>query len=187
MKKILIFITTIGVLFFTSCDDRKSKIDRIADAVKVFNKNNRSINLIKYYPEQYTQIKTDSIVSKTFHVSIKNHSLMTDYITLKKTLKGTTQITKAHRVFESDVIVSVNNLIIYNKRMSSDKLKDSASSEFWNHATLEQVWVNQERSNSKQLSLGLSVINPRNNTFKLYEILIDKYGNERLILHKDYS
>lgn len=187
MKKILILLTAIGLLLLNSCDRRKSKIDRIGEAVKVFNKNNTLNGLISYYPKNYTETKTDSIISETFYVSVKNHSLMTDYVATKEPVKHKSKITTVHRVFVSDITVRVNDQIIYNKHISAEKFKDSKSSEFWDDATLEQVWVNQEQSHAEKLYLQFSIINPKSKAFKLYEICIDTYGNEEIIELKDYS
>lgn len=187
MKKVFILISIISAFFLGSCDNRKSKTDRIKDAVKVFNKKNRLLNTTAYYPDNYTETKTDSIISKTFHVAISNYSLMTDDIVIKKIAKGKQQNTTVHRVFESSIIVSVHHEIIYDKHISAKTFNYYEPSEFWDNATLEHVWVHQEHSNAENLSLRVSFINPKNNMFKLYEIRIDRFGNEQLQVLKNYS
>jgi hypothetical protein len=187
MKKIVVFIPLILLLILTSCDGRKSNIDRINDAVTEFNNNERLINIIDYYPKQYTEIKTDSIISKTFRVHVKNYSVMTQGILVKQFANNRNKTSQFHRVFESEITVTVNNKIIYSEHISVEKFRAFELTEFFNNATIEHVWVNQEHSNTKNLSLGVSLINPKNKAFKLYEILIDKLGNERLILIEDHS
>ncbi|MEM5566040.1 hypothetical protein WNY78_13035 [Psychroserpens sp. AS72] len=187
MKKTVLFIPIILLFVLTSCEGRKSKIDRINDAVLEFNNNQTLIDLRDYKPESYTEIKTDSIISKTFKVSIKNYAIMDQEILIKQTVKNSNKTSEFHRVFESDIVVAVEDKIIYDRHISVEKFRGFESSEFWNNATLEHVWVNQEASNTSTLSLGISVINPKNNGFKLYEILIDKTGNERLTLIEDRS
>jgi hypothetical protein len=189
MRKIVVFIPIILLLILTSCDGRKSKIDRINDAVSEFNNNNnqRLIDIKDYYPEQYTETKTDSIISKTFRVYVKNYSLMNQEVLIKQSIKNRSKTSQFHRVFESEIIVAVNDKIIYSKHISVEKFRDFESTAFWNNAILEHVWVNQEHSNTENLSLSISLINPKNKAFKLYEILIDKSGNERLILIEDHS
>ena len=187
MKKIVLFIPIILLLVLTSCDRRKSKIDRINDAVSDFNKKEKLIDLKDYHPKNYTETKTDSIISKTFRVSVKNYTVMDQEILIKQTINNLNKTSQFHRVFESDIIVAVENKIIYNKHISAEKFRDFETNDFWNNATLEHVWVNEEYSNTEKLSLGVSIINPKNKAFKLYEILIDKSGNERLTLIEDHS
>ncbi|WP_152611456.1 hypothetical protein [Psychroserpens damuponensis] len=187
MKKLVLFIPVIIVLILSSCDGRKSKIDRLNDAVSEFNNREILIDLKDYYPEGYTETKTDSIISKTFRVSVKNYTVMDKKILLNETVKNLHKTSQFHRVFESDIVVSVEDKIIYDRHISVEKFKDFETSDFWNNATLEHVWVNQETSNNLTLSLGVSILNPKNKAFKLYEILIDKLGNERLTLIEDHS
>lgn len=187
MKKIVLFTPIILLFILTSCDGRKSKIDRINDAVVEFNNNKKLMDIIAYYPKQYTETKTDSIISKTFRVHVKNYAVMNQEILVKQSVKNLKETSQFHRVFESEITVAVNDKIIYNEHISAEKFRDFEASEFWNNATLEHVWVNQEQSNTRNLSLEVSIINPKNKTFKLYEILIDKSGNERLTLIEDHS
>ncbi|MFT7050239.1 MAG: hypothetical protein ACJAZK_000832 [Psychroserpens sp.] len=187
MKKIVLFIPLILLVILTSCDRRKSKIDCINDAVSNFNKKEKLIDLKYYYPESYTEIKTDSIIYKTFKVSVKNYTLMDHQILIHQSIKNLNKTSQFHRVFASDIVVAVANKIIYSKHISVEKFRDFESTDFWNNATLEHVWVNQEQSDTERLSLGISIVNPKNNAFKLYEILIDRSGNEHLTLIKDHS
>jgi hypothetical protein len=186
MKKLVHFIPVILLLTLASCDSRKSKIDRINDAVSEFNNNQRLIDLRDYQPESYAETKTDSIISKTFKVSVKNYTVMNQGILIKQTIKNLNKTSLFHRVFESEIVVVVEDKIIYSNHISAEKFRSFESSEFWENATLEHVWVNQEQSNTTTLSLGVSIINPKNKAFKLYEILIDKSGNERLTLIEDH-
>ena len=65
-------------------------------------------------------------------------------------------------IFESDIVVAIEDKIIYSSHISAEKFRGFESSDFWNNATLEHVWVNQEQSNTTTLSLGVSIINPKN-------------------------
>jgi len=187
MKKLLIIISCLSIVLFMSCDERTSKRDALKQDIVDFNKNIKPIVLKTYYPEFYTETKTDSIISKTFEVSIKNYSIDGLGILINESIEGLQKASEYHRVFASDVTVAVSNKIIYDKHISVDSFEDLSNSEFWKNATLEHVWVNQEHSNSDQLSLGISFINPVHSTFKLYEMRIDNQGNERLMLIEDHS
>ncbi|MEH6537435.1 MAG: hypothetical protein V7719_13640 [Psychroserpens sp.] len=187
MKILRYIIPCILLIIFMSCDKRTSKKERLEQAISEFNKNQKSIVLKSYYPEYYTEIKTDSIIASTFKVSVKNYALMDSGILINESVEGTKKTAAYHRVFTSDIIVAVSDKIIYDKQISVATFKAFSNSGFWQNATLEHVWVNQDNSTAKQLSFGISFINPKNDSFKLYEMQIDQYGNEHLTLIEDHS
>ena len=187
MTKTYILLTAIGLVLLTSCDHRMSKIDRINHAVKAFNKNYTLTNLKTYYPKVYTEIKTDSIISNTFEVSVKNYSLLSDDNTPIALLEYLPTSSEFHRVFVSDITVNIKGKPIYSTHISAEKFKDPQAPEFWKNATLEHAWVNQEQSNADELHVQFSIVNPISKAFKLYKIRIDTYGNDQLTLLKDYS
>ena len=180
IKWLLIVLMTVTTIIM-SCDRRTSKKDRLEQDVLEFNKKIKLIDVKHFYPESYVEIKTDSIISNTFRVSIKNHSIDNASIFIDKSVKDLKSISKYHRVFESDVLVSVNDKIVFSEHISAANFKDKNPSVFWKNATLEHVWVNQDISNQNMLSLGISFVNPKQNTYHLYEMRIDTQGNERLI------
>lgn len=187
MKKLWILIPCMVAFIFMSCDRRTSQKERLEQAVFEFNKNLNLDDLIHYYPENYTEIKTDSIISNTFKVNIRNYTSMRDEILTEESINAHQKTLTYHRVFESDILVSVEDNTIYNHHISVEKFKDISASKFWENATLEHVWVNQDTSTPVQLTLGVSFINPKDNTYKLYELQIDQLGNERLTLIEDHS
>ncbi|WP_460218758.1 hypothetical protein [Psychroserpens sp. MEBiC05023] len=187
MKKISLAIVLISVLITMSCDKRTSKKERLENAISEFNKNLKLDNIKSYFPKDYIEIKTDSIVSHTFKVNIRNYTSNHKEILLKTSIKNHQTISEYHRSFESEVIVSVKDKIIFKQLISAEKFRDFAPSLFWNTATLEHVWVNQYKSTAEKLSLGISFINPINDSFKLYEMQIDSHGNQRLTLIEEQS
>ena len=98
MKNIVIIFTLITALFM-SCDGRQSQRESLQNALNDFNKNQTPIDVIEYYPKEYTEIVTDTIISNTLEVKIKNYTLMDKQIPL------ISKSNEAHRVFESEVEV----------------------------------------------------------------------------------
>ncbi|MDG5491459.1 hypothetical protein [Psychroserpens sp. SPM9] len=187
MKKLLAVIPFIILIIFMSCDRRTSKKEHLEQAVIEFNKNLKTIDINTYYPEYYTETKTDSIVANTFTVNIKNYTLMDTDILVKESIKGIQKTSEYHRVFASDVTVAVSDKIIFNKHISTADFEDVSASTFWQYATLEHVWVNQDQCDTKTLALGISFINPKSNAYKLYEMQIDTNGKEYITLIEDHS
>ena len=89
---------------------------------------------------------------------------------------------KQHRVFESEVIISTPTKELLTMHISAEQFKSRSSDEFWNHATLQHVWVNQELSNTNNVKLDISFINPSDNSYKLYRMSIDANGQQEIYL-----
>lgn len=187
MKNILLFLPCVFLILLMSCDHRNSKSEHLKHAVSEFNKNQKSIHINTYYPEYYTEIKTDSIISNTFKVSLNNFASKNDNILISESQETWKNTREFHRVFQCDVVVSVSDRIIIKERFSAETFRDNKGSKFWINATLEHVWVNQDLSNQNTLTLGISFINPKTKAFKHYEMHIDPHGNERLMLIEDHS
>ncbi|MEO8774320.1 MAG: hypothetical protein ABI263_08330 [Gelidibacter sp.] len=58
---------------------------------------------------------------------------------------------------------------------------------FWDSATLQHVWVNQELSNIDDIILDISFINPKNDAYKVYRMSIDSHGHQTLNLIEERS
>ena len=187
MKKIAIILPCLLLILLASCDRRTSKKEHLEQAVIEFNKNLKSYNVTNYYPESYTEIKTDSLIANTFEVSVKNFTAMDDGILINKSLENYKNITNYHRVIKADILVTVKDKIIYKKQLSAKSFRDFSDSKFWQNTTLEHVWVNQELSTTQNVSLSVSFVDPKSKAFRLYELRIDKNGNERLTLIEDHS
>ncbi|MBR9915003.1 MAG: hypothetical protein GYB32_09295 [Algicola sp.] len=187
MKKIVFILMCIFAVTICSCDRRSSKKERLEHAVHEFNNKYKSLDIKTYYPEAYVEIKTDSIVSKTFHVSIVNHSLSDTGILIKESINGKSKSAHYHRVFESEINIKIADKMIFDKHISAKNFSAFSNSHFWRYATLEHVWVNEEHSDPTKVALNLSFMNPKDHTYQLYELLVDREGNELITLIKDYT
>ncbi len=180
--KYLITIVLLALVVLTSCDRRTSKKEHLENAVSQFNKDLQPLEDKTFYPEDYVEIQTDSIISSVFKVKIKNYASMTAGILMDGTTSEGKKQRAVHRVFESDVMILVKDKVVFNRHISAENFRPIASSQFWEAATLEHVWVDQDHSNADYLTVNLSVINPKMNAFKLYELRIDASGKETVTL-----
>lgn len=187
MKQILSILSCLALLFFASCDQRTSEKERLENAISEFNQKQTVLETQTFYPETYTEIKTDSIISDTFKVSISNYSNMQKTIVLTEKPSVKTEALKAHRVFESDVLVAVQNKVVFEGHFSAVDFKNNNTSEFWKDATLEHIWVNQDQSDETQLLLGISIVNPKSKAYKYYEMRIDHFGKQSIQLIEETS
>lgn len=159
-----------------SCDGRQSHRESLESAVSEFNKKQTSIEVIKYYPKEYTEIVTDTIISNTLEVKIKNYTLMDKQIPLLS------KSNEVHRVFESEVEVFAASTSVFKTIINAELFATQKDTPFWNHATLEHVWVNQDLSTVKEVFLEVSFLNPITKNFKLYRMTIDTSGKHQIHL-----
>ncbi|WP_431137517.1 hypothetical protein [Psychroserpens mesophilus] len=186
MKKSILLILLIAIGFF-SCDRRGSVRENLQKSISEFNKKHTNLDLVTYYPETYTEVQTDSIISNTFKVSIKTYSKMDSNILVSsETVEKQTKI-KYHRVFESEINIALASKNILKTTINAEDFKDISPSDFWNNATLEHVWVNQEISTIEEVNLGISFINPINSAYKLYELVVTTEGKQHLNLIEEHS
>ncbi|TYA58865.1 hypothetical protein [Formosa maritima] len=181
MRKLIYFLVLISIVF-VSCDSRKNQNDLLQEAISEYNKNQPKVETISFYPIEYTEVTTDTLISNKVKVHIKNYSLEDETILLTKTDNHT----KYHRVFESEISIKKNNKNILTTKISA---KDFATTNdiFWDNATLEQVWVNQEISTVEEINLEMSFVNPLDKTFKLYRMSVNQNGKQQTYLIEEQS
>lgn len=179
----LVTILILNFLLF-SCDGRTSSKAQLEKSVSEFSENFELLETHKFYPNLKTKIETDSLIADTFNVKIKNYSTADSFIQLNDSKEN--KFTH-HRIFKSDILVTVKDDLILKRRISAENFSLTPKSGFWDNATLEHVWVNQKYSDSEFLSLGISIINPKLKSYKLYELRIDKLGNEMINLIEENS
>ncbi len=179
---ILVFVVAFGLF---SCSKKETQRENLQNAVNEFSKQQGVLETVSYFPEQYTETQTDSIISNSFKVRIKNYTKMDADIHLNTTRESNKKVDYYHRVFASDVKVTHKSKVILNTTLSADNFKNT--SPFWNSATLEHVWVNQELSNADALNLNVSFINPKSNAYKLFELVVTSDGTQRIHLIEEHS
>jgi hypothetical protein len=187
MKKSILLIFIMAIAFF-SCNKRESARENLQNSISEFSQKHNHLDIVSYYyPEGYTEIQTDSLISNTFKVSIKNYTKPDAKILMGTETEEQKTILNYHRVFESEITIALASKTIFNTTVNAKDFKDFSPSEFWSNATLEHVWVNQETSNSEALYLGISFINPTNNAYKLYELVVNTEGKQNLYLIEEHS
>lgn len=186
MKKSILLICLVAIAFF-SCDRRGSAREHLQNSISEFNKKHTNLDVVTYYPETYTEVQTDSIISNTFKVSIKNYAKMDSQILLSSETEGNKSKINYHRVFESEINIALATKNILKTTLNAEDFKDASQPEFWNDATLEYVWVNQETSNTEEVNLGISIVNPKSKAYKLYELVVTTEGKQHLNLIEENS
>ncbi len=186
MKNILFLIAIICIAFI-SCDGRKSKSMALKESIEEFNQNQSDIETVIYYPKEYTEVVTDTIISDGLKIHIKNYSLKNEAVLISSPKKTLQEEATYHRVFESEIVVSTPSKIIFSGYISAAQFKEKSYDPFWNHATLQHAWVNQELSTTHHVQVDVSFINPKENSYKLFRISIGADGQEQINLIEENS
>lgn len=187
MKNPFLFLVLILILGFFNCNGRQTKKEALEHAISQFNLKNPVLQKVNYHPETYVEIVTDTIIPNNVNIHIKNYTLLDEQILLSNSTNSASKEINYQRVFESEVIVSIASKAIFSTHISAKQFKKSAIDPFWDNATLQHVWVNQDLSTTTAIKLDISFMNPQNNNYKLYRMSIDPYGQQSLNLIEERS
>lgn len=186
MKNSLLLLVLISIVCL-SCDGRKTKKEALERAISEFNLKYTVSEMTSYHPKAYVEIVTDTLISNGMNVHIKNYSLLDEQILISNKSDATSKKVKYQRVFASDIKISKASKDILSTHISAKDFKTLDPDIFWEDATLQHVWVNQDLSTDVAIKLDISFINPKNNAYKLFRMSIDGYGKQTLDLIEEHS
>lgn len=186
MKNIFFLIAIISVTFI-SCDGRISKSNALKDSIREFSQKQSEIELVTFYPKEYTEVVTDTLLSNKVKVHIRNYSLDNETIFISSSDKKSPRKVNYHRVFKSDIVVSTPSKEILKTHISAKQFASDHPDDFWDNATLQHVWLNEELSTTLDIHLDISFINPANQSYKLFRMSIDIHGQRRINLIEQRS
>ncbi|WP_406683670.1 hypothetical protein N1F78_13390 [Seonamhaeicola sp. MEBiC1930] len=180
LNRLPIFLI-IAFIVVCSCDGRKSKNDFLQDSITKFKDTTEPIEVIKYTPKQYTEIKTDTILSNGFTVKIKSYTDMNNSVL--QTIKTSSSVVKLNfRKVISEVVAYKNDELIFKKELNTafflENLPDIDNTlEYINN----EVYIDEEQSlKTNKLVLITSRCLPRTHNCPDYSIIIDEKGNYKV-------
>ena len=177
--KYLSSILLLCILLASSCDGRDRANYTQKEKIEQSKLSKSFFEHIKYIPETYTEIETDTLLVNNFQIHLKVYSDMNTSI-LKEIKKDTIVHKTYYRHFKGNLVVSLDNNEIAN--ISIDKLlfQDKTKKEFWKNATLGNIAVNHEYSNDHEILLNVYYQVPESNQYKDFNIFIDSQGKFRI-------
>ncbi len=178
MRKLLFFVLTI-LLILISCDGRhrahKSNQEILKEhkLYKTFSEN------IKFIPETYSEINTDTVLSNGFNVTIKTYTDM-DTSYLNEFTKDTIHHKNYYRNLRSFVKVSKDSQELTSILITKDFFSNydkSYTRELENKA-IQGIWLNEYTSviNDKVV-LNVLFCTPNTKDYLSYTIIINKNGD----------
>lgn len=181
MNKFTVLILGI-IITLISCDAR----DRINRTPKEILKEKNLLESfserVSYYPQEYSEVKTDTILSNGYYVNVKTFTDMESSY-LKQFKHDSINYKYHYRDFKAEIVASHNSIIFHDVIDKQYVLKhDKTVSYYMETSILKSVWVNQEESlNQNKLVLNILFTQPNSNTEKVFELVIDNKGDKKLI------
>ncbi|MBU2940107.1 hypothetical protein KO494_11210 [Lacinutrix sp. C3R15] len=177
MNRILMVLLFLCVSFI-NCDGR-DKAKRTAQQdfrdSTILNTFNGSI---KYFPEKYTEVVTDTTLSNGFKINIKTYTDMNNSV-LNTFKTGTIKNKHYYRDAISNIKVSKNGEIIFSERIDKSfflKL-DKSLKDYFKVANLTGVWLQDEKENLKNsISIYIMFAKPETDYYMLNKMTIDTKG-----------
>ncbi|WP_417557591.1 hypothetical protein [Mesoflavibacter zeaxanthinifaciens] len=181
MNKFTVLLLGI-IITLISCDAR-DKINRSPkDILKEKNLLESFSERVSYFPKEYAEVKTDTILSNGYHVNVKTFTDMKSSY-LRQFKHDSINYKYHYRDYKAQVVARQNK-IIFNDVIDKQYIlrHDKTVSYYMETSILKSVWVNQEESlNQNKLVLNILFTQPKSNTEKLFELVIDNKGDKKLI------
>lgn len=179
MRNILILLTLISVAFI-SCDGRKTHSESLQEAVEAFKDSVGPIEVIKYFPEDYAENVTDTILSNGFRVKIKTYTDMEN--SYLDAFEGEGTIYKHYyRNYKTDIVILKNDKEVLITTVGNDfmmKNNPSLDESFKEEMMMSGVWIDQSKSNNHaNVVLDFSFCKPETDFCYHYEMTVENNGD----------
>ncbi len=178
MNKLLILFILI-IVTLTSCDGRGRKHKTNEDVLKENKLLDSFTENIKYIPETYTEVETDTILSNGFRVKIKTYTEMEDNVFNEFTI-DTIKYKFYYRNYTGKLDVFYNDRSILKETINKSYLNKNKDKAFWDDAIMAGIYLDEHNSTKKEVFISVLYCIPESEICKEFNIIIDKEGNTTL-------
>lgn len=180
MNRLLVLILLI-LIAFSSCDgsDRKHKTNK--EVLKENKQLDSFSEYVKYIPETYSEVETDTILDNGFRVIIKTYTEMNDNV-LNEFRIDTINHKFYYRTYTGKLDVFYNNVSILEETINKSYFNKGQDKKFWDDAILGGIYLDEHNSTSKKERVFISVLYciPESEICKEFNIIVDTKGNTTL-------
>lgn len=178
MNKLLVFIFILSIMF-VSCDGRHRTYQSNQDNLKEHNLYESFSENVKYFPETYSEVTSDTLMSNGCHVKIKTYTDM-DNSFLNVFKKDTITHKNYYRNLKTSVTIAKDNQNIATTLITKDFIMDYDASYKTDlkNKVLQGVWLNQYES-LKTNSVAMDVLfhDPIKNNTVCYRLTVNDNGD----------
>ncbi len=178
MKK-FVFIMLLLALCIFSCDGRKTKAESLKESVAKFKDSLGKLEITEYIPEKYVEVKTDTLLTNGFAISIKTYTNMKRVVTCKNQVDNTLTHINNYRDWVSEVTIKKNDKVIFDKVFDANFFleNDKTIGDSLHKAINNKVWIDDEFPlNKNYVNLVGGFIFPESKKTLYYDIKIDNEG-----------
>ncbi|MEP1488470.1 MAG: DUF4738 domain-containing protein [Algibacter sp.] len=172
-KLMLLFFGLIITL--VSCDGRDRVYQSNKSVLEAHHLLNSFSEQIKFTPNEYTEIVTDTLLSNDFKVNIKYFSSEKDSV-IKTYRSNEATITHHYKDFKARLTVAKNNAIIVDGVINKSLFSKFETTSFWDHAIMQFIWVDYTQTTTNKINLNVSFCAPEQNNCKDYTVIIHESG-----------
>lgn len=157
-KRTIIYIIVICTICFSVIFSSIEKVTEL-NTFEITSLTGNSFNKIKsltYEPEEFIEIKKDTILSNGFNVSVKNYAVMdnSDAFLLNS------DESLYRRPFNAAIDVQFSNQTVFTTLIDNSYLSKLYNNEL---VYLEHAWLDDEATEQDSITIALSCIEPNSN------------------------
>ena len=178
MKK-FVFIMLLLALYILSCDGRKTKAESLKESVAKFKDSLGKLEITEYLPEKHVEVKTDTILTNGFSISIKTYTNMKRVVTCKNQVDNTLTYINNYRDWVSEVTIKKNDKVIFDRVFDANFFleNDKTIADSLHKAINNKVWIDDDFPlNKNYVNLVGGFIFPESKKTLYYDIKIDNEG-----------
>ncbi len=156
------------------CDGR-DRVNKSSEEILIENKLLDSFSEnVKYFPETYTEVETDTILSNGFRVKIKTFTDMENNY-----LDEFRQDTIIHKHFYRDnkaTILVTKQGVIFDQLIDKDFLLqfEPTLSSFFEQSVLSGIWLNEEKSfANSNITVNILYCKPETDWCSFFNLIIE--------------
>ena len=173
------FILVILIICFASCDGRERAQNNNKENLEHSKLSDSFFVQTKYFPQEYSETITDTILSNGFRVTIKFYSDM--YKNVLNDFKiDTINYKHYYREFKGDLKVVKKGKTIFNKTIDKSFFTDKLNEMFWKNAIMGDILLDENLVTNKHLYINVFFCIPESEICKNYNIIIDAYGASKI-------
>lgn len=165
------------IISLASCDGRKNRNDALKESVTKFKDSIKPTEIIKYFPEVYEEIETDTILNNGFRVKVKTFTDMEQNV-LNEFVIDTIHYKYYYRNYTNKLEIFYKDKLIIDEYINKSNFTKDEDTLFWNDAILGGFSLEDININLDKVYINAFFCLVESEFCKEYKISIDKEGNK---------
>ena len=175
----LIVLLLLMIITLLSCDGRDRKHKTNEEVLKENKLLDSFSERIKYIPETYSEVETDTILSNGFRVKIKTYTEMQDNV-FNEFVIDTIKYKFYYRNYTGKLDVFYNKRSILKETINKSYLNKNNDKDFWDDAIMAGIELDEHNSTKKEVIISVLYCIPESEICKEFNITVNKEGKATL-------